>query len=116
MDAYRFLRPCLQRTVKPARCPSYARFFSAFSQSCAKQSPKAPVKAGENDYEKRIAQLQKYGSLEDCYPRVTRDGRKSSVQDVRRQAGRLEANQSDKDTILRITGTDLAITDPWAKG
>jgi len=104
MEKCRFLRPCLQRSVKPAKCLSYARFFTAVSRSCAKDT----TQAVESDHSKRLAQLEKYHGLDRCYPRVTKARRveRVSVQSVYDMAAKLARGESGTEQ-LRVVGMKI---------
>lgn len=77
----RFLRPCFHSHVKPSVSLPYARFFSAATAACKEQELEQRKQQGKRhksnasgDYEKRVAQLETYGSLQESYPRFVPSG------------------------------------------
>jgi len=74
------------------------------SRSCAQNAAKAP----ESDYSKRIAQLERYSGLDQCYPRITKaDGvKRVSVENLRDMAAKLASQESGAQEI-RVIGRQI---------
>lgn len=109
-EACRFLRPFLHRSIQPRANASYARFFSACSTVCAKKAPstsgKTPGTTG--DYEKRIALLNTYTSLDHSYPRLSNadhHGARTSVRRLREKSEALENGGTDHGIKVTVSGT-----------
>lgn len=108
-EACRFLRPALHRRVRIRADPVYARFFSVCRHVRAKQDrvPKVPqVSSSTADYEKRLAQLQAYADLSDCYPRLTslQKAPKLAVKTLLEKSDKLDNATTDRATKFSVSG------------
>lgn len=106
-EACRFLRPCLRKGIRITTNPAYARFFSAYKSLCAKdKASKAQTTVVAGDYEKRLAQLQTYTSLNDCYPRLNtvKTASRIPVKILREQSDALETGATDRSNRVSISG------------
>lgn len=110
VETCRFLRPFLQRSIQPRASSSYSRFFSACSVVCANKASNRSTKAPSPtaDYEKRIALLNTYTSLEESYPRLSdanHHGSSISVRRLRERSEALENGGTDSGTKVIVSGT-----------
>lgn len=114
-EVCRFLRPFLHRRVRPRAHPAYARFFSACSGLSAQNeaNTKPRFTDASLDYEKRVAKLQSYTNLGQCYPRLVAEPNAVptvSVKAIREQSERLENGVTDATQTLTVSGSRLQLS------
>ena len=105
MDACRFLRPYLSSTITPARCPSYARFFSVVPNVRVEAANKNKIQ--ESDYQKRISQLEAHDGQDGWYARMMPlkdNARNGKRHEIVSKALRLHKDATDEKELLRVAG------------
>lgn len=114
MESCRFLRPRLQRAVKPAARSSYVRFFTVATKLCAqnaenKRNVQDKARSEQSDYGKRISQLEKYSRMDKCYPRIGHaPAGRVSIRTLRETAAGLQPDESRLEEI-QIIGMNIEI-------